>query len=160
WRASPCASASNLRAPGYRSSGVPMTDSLQRDQAALEAEHAEPIPHEPSEITYDEQFFPARPENLRRRRPSARRVLRDFAKHAFSGSPTADNEAYVKWLVEQSMLWDAKQLAIQLSGQGSMWQNPYAHPDPRAAVERASVWFTAYPPSFITRSGESFLSGL
>jgi trehalose synthase len=137
-----------------------VTDSLQRDQTALDAEHAEPLAHERSEITYDEQFFPARPENLRRRRPSARRVLRDFAKHAFSGSPTADNESYVKWLVEQSMLWDAKQLAIQLSGQGSMWQNPYAHPDPRGAVERASVWFTAYPPSFITRSGESFLSAL
>jgi trehalose synthase len=58
------------------------------------------------------------------------------------------------------MLWDAKQLAIQLSGQGSMWQNPYAHPDPRAALERASVWFTAYPLSFITRPGESFLSAL
>ena len=57
------------------------------------------------------------------------------------------------------MLWDAKRLAIQLSGQGSMWQNPFAHPDPRAALERASVWFTAYPLSFITRPGESFLSG-
>ena len=58
------------------------------------------------------------------------------------------------------MLHDAKALATQLSGQGSMWQNPFAHPDPRAAVERAAVWFTAYPLSFITRSGESFLSGL
>ena len=42
---------------------------------------------------------------------------------------------------------------VQLSGQGSMWQNPYAHPDPRAALERASVWFTAYPLSFVTRPG-------
>ena len=59
----------------------------------------------------------------------------------------------MKWLVEQSMLRDAGQLASQLSGQGSMWQNPFAHPDPRAAVERAQVWFTAYPLSFITRPG-------
>ena len=50
------------------------------------------------------------------------------------------------------MLADANRLASQLSGQGSMWQNPFAHPDPRAAVDRASVWFTAYPLSFVTRS--------
>ena len=51
------------------------------------------------------------------------------------------------------MLADANRLASQLSGQGSMWQNPYAHPDPRAALERASVWFTAYPLSFVTGGG-------
>jgi trehalose synthase len=66
----------------------------------------------------------------------------------------------VEWLVEESMLADANRLASQLSGQGSMWQNPYAHPDPRAALERASVWLTAYPLSFVTRRGETFLSAL
>src|SRR4051794_34592545 len=115
------------------------------------------VEHQPSEITYDEQFYPARPRRLR---PSARRALRDVSRQGTSGEPSADNPAYVQWLVEESMLWDAKQLAIQLSGQGSMWQNPFAHPDPRAAVERASVWFTAYPLSFVTRPGESFLAGL
>ena len=88
-----------------------------------------------SEITYDEQFYPARPRRLR---PSARRVLRDIIRSGLSGSTDADNEAYVKWLVDQSMLRDAGQLATQLSGQGSMWQNPFAHPDPRAAVERGA----------------------
>jgi trehalose synthase len=120
---------------------------------------AEELEHQPPEITYDEQFYPARPRRLRPR-PSARRALRDLLRSSPSGATDAGNETYVKWLVEQSMLWDAKQLAIQLSGQGSMWQNPFAHPDPRAAVERASVWFTAYPLSFITRPEESFLSGL
>ena len=38
-----------------------------------------------------------------------------------------------------------------------MWQNPYANPNPRAAIEKASVWFTAYPVSMITKSGRSFL---
>jgi hypothetical protein len=113
--------------------------------------------HLPSEITYDEQRYPARPTRLR---PSARRRLRDRVREALSGDPSAGNEKYVKWLVEESMLWDAKQLAIQLSGQGSMFQNPFAHPDPRAALERASVWFTAYPLSFMTRPGQSFLDGL
>src|SRR4051795_7050471 len=115
------------------------------------------VEHQPSEITYDEQFYPARPRRLR---PSARRALRDVSRQGTSGEPSADNPAYVQWLVEESMLWDAKQLAIQLSGQGSMWQNPFAHPDPRAAVERASVWFTAYPLSFVTRRGETFLAAL
>jgi hypothetical protein len=41
-----------------------------------------------------------------------------------------------------------------------MWQNPFASPGPRNAVETASVWFTAYPISFITRPGESFLAAL
>jgi trehalose synthase len=110
-----------------------------------------------SEITYDEHLYPARPRRLR---PSARRALRDIIRSGLSGPTDGTNEAYVKWLVEQSMLHDAQALATQLSGQGSMWQNPFAHPDPRAAVERAAVWFTAYPLSFITRSGESFLAGL
>ena len=110
-----------------------------------------------SEITYDEQFYPARPSRLR---PSARRPLRDIIRSGLPGSTDADNEAYVRWLVDQSMLRDAGQLASQLSGQGSMWQNPFAHPDPRAAVERAQVWFTAYPLSFMGRPGETFLSSL
>jgi hypothetical protein len=50
--------------------------------------------------------------------------------------------------------------ALEVDHQGSMWQNPFAHPDPAGAVERAPVWFTAYPPAFTTRPGESFLAGL
>ena len=41
-----------------------------------------------------------------------------------------------------------------------MWQNPFANPDPRAAIEKASVWFTAYPISMITKPGSSFLGTL
>jgi trehalose synthase len=58
------------------------------------------------------------------------------------------------------MLNDANAIAKQLSGTGNMFQNPFAHPDPRAALGRASVWFTAYPLSFVTREGQSFLAGL
>jgi trehalose synthase len=130
------------------------------DRKPLPADRLEPtesIEHKPSEITYDEQFYPARPKRLR---PVARRTLRGPGPGSAAGEPVAGNEAYVNWLVQESMLWDAKQLAIQLSGHGSMWQNPFAHPDPRAALERASVWFTAYPLSFVTRPGQSFLAGL
>ena len=58
------------------------------------------------------------------------------------------------------MLQDAKEIAAQFTGRGSMWQNPFAQPDPRAAVQTASVWFSAYPISMITRPGTSFLASL
>src|SRR5215207_3668394 len=58
------------------------------------------------------------------------------------------------------MLADAGAVAARLSGSRGMWQNPYANPNPRAAIEKASVWFTAYPVSLITKSGHSFLGTL
>ncbi len=121
----------------------------------------EPSPepaHAPSEITYAEHFHPARPRSLRHRArakaPVARRPV------AQDGPASGTNPAYVSWLLSQSMLADANEIARQFSGQGTMWQNPFANPGPRQAVETASVWFTAYPISFITRPGESFLAAL
>lgn len=114
------------------------------------------LQHEPSEITYDEKFYPARPKPLR---PSVRRADRHRVP-APEGEPSAANPEYVEWLEEQSMLRDAKLIAEQLSGKGSMWQNPYADPNPRGAVERAPVWFTAYPISVINAKGTTFLGTL
>ncbi len=112
-----------------------------------------------AEITFAEQFYPARPRALR---PRARRRVELASavdlKPPFE--PVGINKAYVEWLQSQSMLADATTLARQLAGQASMWNNPFAHPNPRAAVDRASVWFTAYPLSFITKSGQTFLSAL
>jgi trehalose synthase len=124
-----------------------MTDTASDDQA-----------REPTEITYDEHLHPARPRTLRFRP----RVKAPFARNsvAHDGSPTADNPAYVKWLLSQSMLSDANEISQQFSGQGSMWQNPFANPSPRNAVSTASVWFTAYPLSLITRPDESFLKAM
>src|SRR6478609_6925038 len=125
----------------------------------IDADDPTPPAHEASEISYDENFYPARPKRLRPRgrlrdlfalRPKAERV----------GKPTGDNAAYVRWLLGESMLEDAKAFATQFSGQGSMWQNSFANLDPRAAIEKASVWFTAYPISMITKPGTSFLGTL
>ncbi|MGU3433987.1 maltose alpha-D-glucosyltransferase [Actinomycetes bacterium M1A6_2h] len=114
------------------------------------------VQHEPSEITYDEKFYPARPRPLK---PSVRRAHRG-ATSIPAGDADASNPEYVAWLTAQSMLQDAKLIAEQLSGKGSMWQNPYADPNPRGAVERAAVWFTAYPISLIAAPGKSFLGTL
>ena len=114
--------------------------------------------HAPSEVSYDEQRYPARPKRLR---PRGRlRGLFSRPKTERSGKASGENALYVSWLAEQSMLADAIEFGRQFSGQGSMWQNPFANPDPRAAIEKASVWFTAYPISMITKKGTSFLGTL
>ncbi len=114
--------------------------------------------NEPTEITYDEHLHPARPGTLRFRP----RVKVPFTRRSVKqdGPASGDNPGYVSWLLTQSMLADANEISGQFSGQGSMWQNPYATPNPRAAVETASVWFTAYPLSLITRPNESFLKAM
>jgi trehalose synthase len=131
---------------------APVIDQGDTDEAA-------PTAHEASEISYAEQFYPARPARLR---PRGR--LRDLFKLRPKveriGKASGDNKAYVRWLVNESMLEDAKAFATQFSGQASMWQNPFANPDPRAAIEKTSVWFTAYPISMITKPGTSFLGTL
>ncbi|MDN5919415.1 MAG: maltose alpha-D-glucosyltransferase, partial [Pseudonocardia sp.] len=114
--------------------------------------------HEPAEITFVEHFHPARPKSLRHRARVRSTVPRRSV--AQDGPANGENPAYVSWLQSQSMLGHANELARQFSGQGSMWQNPYANPGPRQAVETASVWFTAYPISFITRPGASLLAAL
>ncbi|GBH18357.1 Glycosidase [Pseudomonas syringae pv. actinidiae] len=64
------------------------------------------------------------------------------------------------WLVEQSMLNAARQRAKTYSGQGRLWQRPFALARPRDASAIASVWFTAYPASIVTREGGSVLEAL
>jgi trehalose synthase len=113
---------------------------------------------EPHEITYDEGRYPARPRRLRpRAHLGASGIRRGFSDPR---SADASNPSYVEWLKRQSMLGDAEVLARGLSGQPSMWRNPYAQPDARRAIRSASVWFTAYPISLITRPGQSYLGAL
>jgi trehalose synthase len=121
-------------------------------------EDEEQAPERPTEITYAEHFHPARPRSLRHRA----RVKSSFTRHSVAqdGPANGQNPAYVSWLLSQSMLADANEISQQFSGQGSMWQNPYANPSPRHAVDTASVWFTAYPLSLITRPEQSYLGAL
>ena len=108
------------------------------------------------DAAFETLSYPARPARLRPR--AKRRQATEVVRPPFDAD--GRNPAYVNWLKEQSMLGDARQVARQLTGQSLMWSNPYAKPDPRAAVEMASVWFTAYPLSTITARGESFLGFL
>jgi trehalose synthase len=94
-------------------------------------------------------------------RPTAAPPVAPAPPARSSGSPEAVSEApYIHWLVGRSMLHQAELTARRYSGQGQLWQHPYAVPQPRAASALASVWFTAYPAAHITRSKESVLHSL
>src|SRR3954469_26063209 len=128
--ARPDAGQSTLQSPKPTGGNPALPDSPQPAFPETDEPHAQG--HQAPEITYDEQFYPARPKRFR---PSARRLLNRRERRSGGDESLTDNRAYVEWLVEESMLTDANRLATQLSGQGSMWQNPFAHPDPRAALE-------------------------
>ncbi|MEF3120064.1 maltose alpha-D-glucosyltransferase [Kocuria flava] len=143
--------------PASRSPEVPEARERPAAEDAAGALPEEELPETPpAEVTYDEAFYPARPRALR---PRARRN-QQYADLKPPFEPDGRNRAYVEWLRNQSMLGDARILARQLSGQAGMWQNPYAHPSPRRAVEAASVWFTAYPLGLMTAPGQSFLAAM
>ena len=117
------------------------------------------IEREPTEITYSEQFYPARPKVLRPRarlRPQGSPTVAEEA----TGDPIGTNPFYVAWLQRESMLQDSISMGAHFSGQGSMWQNPFAKPSPTRAIEAAPVWFTAYPLALVTKPGRSFLGTL
>ncbi len=130
----------------------PIDLSSLRDDPDAEVEAETP------EISYDEQRYPARPRRLRPRDQFRAGSLRRVTTDPRTANGT--NPSYVEWLVRQSMLKDADVLGRQLSGQPAMWRNPYARPDARRAIATSDVWFTAYPISLITRSGQSFLAAL
>ena len=73
---------------------------------------------------------------------------------------TTPDSDYIQWLVSQSMLHNAKLSARKYSGQGRLWQRPYAQARPQGATAIASVWFTAYPSSIVTAAGKSVLATL
>ncbi len=73
---------------------------------------------------------------------------------------TSPDPDYVQWLVSESMLGCARDRARKYGGNHRLWQRPYAEAKPRAASAIASVWFTAYPASFLTANGEPVLHAL
>jgi len=133
-------------------------DESQRAEVQPAESQPSQTQSESPEITYDEDRYPARPRRLRpRAQLRASGIRRSFSDPR---SADASNPSYVEWLKRQSMLGDAEVLGRGLSGQPSMWRNPYARPDARRAIRSASVWFTAYPISLITEPGQSYLGAL
>ena len=73
-----------------------MSDDIDADRDAAPEAH-----HEASEISYDEQFYPARPRRLR---PRARLRLFPRLIGGRNGRSYGGNAAYVTWL-ESSRCW-------------------------------------------------------
>ena len=119
-------------------------------------------PRKPNFRSFAESFFPARPEQLLEKAYSMvyKRMDTDYLLSQRFGFANFSNAYYIKWLEAKSMLAAARKQALNYSGQGVMWQKPYARSRPRAALELASVWYTAYPMSSITRPGGSILESL
>ncbi|MGN6198686.1 MAG: hypothetical protein ACTHNX_08570, partial [Humibacter sp.] len=126
------------RALGERTTAQNVVPELSAEEAEELARHADAA-SESAEISYDEERYPARPQRLRpRAQLRASNIRRSFSDPR---SADASNPSYVEWLKRQSMLGDADILSRGLSGQPSMWRNPYARPDARRAIRSASVWF-------------------
>jgi trehalose synthase len=75
-----------------------------------------------------------------------------------SAKRSTNSKEYVEWLEARSMLSQSEQLSHVLSGKGAQWQHEFAEPQPRAAIQRASVWLLAYPGSVITGPGETVIA--
>lgn len=114
------------------------------------------VPPPKTKRSFDESSFPARPGRVQTRLRKKRRPR----SVSHDGPATVANAKYLRWLRSESMLTTANQQARHYSGQGKMWQNPFARPQPRAAVNLASVWYTAYPISMITEPDTSILATL
>lgn len=113
----------------------------------------------PGALNLAGKLFPARPKRMLYKTWMLANKEIDVAAPKV-GPPKAVNKAYVRWLKKNSMLDTANKQARKYSGQARLWQNPYAKPRPRSAVRMASVWYTAYPVSMITKPGTSILGTL
>ena len=111
-----------------------------------------------SKLKFSDYFFPARPRKFIKKTSKA--AIGQFDDFLKPGTARASNPAYVRWLRKSSMLYESNRLSSKYIGQGSMWRNPYGKPRPRNAIKQASVWFTAYPISQITKPGQSIVSSL
>jgi maltose alpha-D-glucosyltransferase/alpha-amylase len=70
---------------------------------------------------------------------------------------TAPNQDYINFLEQRSMLFQADQEALKISGNGVQWRNNYGLPEPDQLVKTASVWVLYYPGSVIPAPGKSVI---
>ena len=139
-----------------RSSGMGQVTPGSRWPCGREPNYMRARRHRRSEISFDEQFYPARPRSFRRRQARPQATAADIQR---LGPARAENPKYVDWVRRRSMLRSARATARHYSGTRAMWRNPFSAPRPRAAVQAASV-VHRYPLSLIIRPDESYLRTL
>jgi trehalose synthase len=81
---------------------------------------------------------------------------------AVTEQPSAERNGrsrdYIEWLEARSMLSQSEKLSRDVSGKSAQWRHEFAEPQPRAAIQRASVWMLSYPASVITRPDETVIA--
>jgi maltose alpha-D-glucosyltransferase/alpha-amylase len=78
----------------------------------------------------------------------------------FAGRQTSfaqDSPDYIKFLQQNSMLFQAAQEADKISGEGVQWRHSYGTPEPSQLVSTASVWVLYYPGSVITKPNQTVI---
>ena len=66
-----------------------------------------------------------------------------------------DSPEYIQFLEQNSMLFQADQVATRISGSGIQWREDFGVPEPLALVQFAPTWLLRYPGSEITPEGAS-----
>jgi trehalose synthase len=71
-----------------------------------------------------------------------------------------ESSQYINFLEKKSMLYQASELAKTISGNGVQWRHSYSEPQHEKVIEKASVWFDAYPASIIGKKTSNTLQTL
>jgi trehalose synthase len=72
-------------------------------------------------------------------------------------TPSVNEDPYIQFLEQRSMLFQAEQEAGKISGEGVQWRSDYGQPEPTQLVKTASVWLLYYPGSVIPKPGASVI---
>jgi maltose alpha-D-glucosyltransferase/alpha-amylase len=73
-----------------------------------------------------------------------------------SGTPGSSDE--IQFLEPKSMLFQAAQQALSVSGERDQWRHHFEDPLPQDAVRTASVWLLHYPGAVIPEPGKSVIA--
>jgi len=68
-----------------------------------------------------------------------------------------DSPDYIKFLQQNSMLFQAEEEASKISGEGIQWRHNFDIPQTSQLANTASVWFLYYPASVITAPNQSVI---
>src|SRR4051794_32439591 len=74
---------------------------------------------------------------------------------AVAAAAAQDRPEYIQFLEQNSMLFQADQVADRVSGMGVQWREDFGVPEPLKLVQLASTWLLRYPGSEITPEGAS-----
>ncbi len=73
---------------------------------------------------------------------------------------SSEVKSYIDWLKSRSMLLNYEDLVNSFAGQSKQWTSAFGVPKSDEILAERSVWFAAYPDSFMGEQGENVLNVL